>query len=815
MVGLIRGFAFLIFVSTFFSQATFALQNCTDLFYVGSSTQKSVQDYISQVQSEQKPEILPQFLNRQQDAANSEHWDGVTAPKLIQTSLPDGVSAISHQLFQAQPGVVKNDATGMFTSVRADLQFQGTKIGTNVGVNAAALAANLSTDKKYLARKDARAVILFLHGGGTKGTGHHVANNITNYMNNQNVDVVSIDNPWHAEGPRYNFKSADEYIEYLIEFTQKFIPPGVPVFIAGHSLGGTYADMVLRRSDKNPRIKQTFAGAIPLSSVPDLEPGKSFREKSAQENLRMDGFQLGTELYSRLSDDDKILPELIVADGKVSPIAWFEIQNMLVDNDWTMPADQGANYIPSLHVYGKGDWLYVGLEDHFQKYVADLKNAQVVLYDKGIDFRNTHYIIGHQIFDNIMTGTKDPETFIKIRDFIFKIAHQDNPVVRVQSKTDNFQKIIAAYLNNLVFRKFVDEFVIERKIQKKDATKALDARFVALQKYQGEAVAIQKKNKGLAPDELNKLLPTINDVNGKPMTQQEAKAELEFLSSIKGDNFVPDGPKKELAEKIITRRDQIQAEIRDLTKQKAQTKQNLEEASIQRRKLERTIFSYFNAYVGKSRGHDQSQNERDLLAQMTHSPAFESSLETTNANLKKLKGILDQISSQSNEYLAHLVENGGRTVEQLQNLPPSLQQLFQTYISVEKEYLDSVKKLKSSFVSEASKNNLGPSIYELYRKLNPENSAESLDSKIEKLGTLQKQLDDKIMALYEERIVLNEQYLNEITSDYFEFKKTRTIDVLNMNLQGAEENIGILQKMMSEWVALWGERPPAEGTSLY
>jgi alpha-beta hydrolase superfamily lysophospholipase len=115
-----------------------------------------------------------------------------------------------------------------------------------------------------------RAIIIFIHG-----LGEHIQRYKawSDRFVREDICFTGVDLPGHgrSDGKRGHIKSfaiTDEMIDILLESASKTFP-GIPVFIYGHSLGGTIAiDYILR---KNPKIKGALITApwLKLTFEPD------------------------------------------------------------------------------------------------------------------------------------------------------------------------------------------------------------------------------------------------------------------------------------------------------------------------------------------------------------------------------------------------------------------------------------------------------------------------------------------------------------------------------------------------------------------
>jgi hypothetical protein len=221
---------------------------------------------------------MPKFRNPEEELRLQETWSGDLGPAFINSILPKGVSLINHSLFGANEESVVKTSTGKMTHLRYNTgRTQG-----NLGVHPRVLFENTFKQSNTLYRADSKLIILFVGGGGTKTTGHHVAANLISYFNNYYVDVIAIDNPWHTYGDRTKIQRPEDVLKFAEDFAKTFLAQsGKPIVFMGHSLGGIIADLYMRHYtlDKNP----TMSAVFPLSPMADPLLGGSPREKLEKE----------------------------------------------------------------------------------------------------------------------------------------------------------------------------------------------------------------------------------------------------------------------------------------------------------------------------------------------------------------------------------------------------------------------------------------------------------------------------------------------------------------------------------------------------
>jgi len=324
----------------------------------------------------------PRLMNPKEELEKVSTWEMPRSkmPKLLQHILPSNTHIINHSLNGAnEEGVVKTDS-GYMNHIRGYVDFLGKKVGTNFGVNYYALLESLwnKNKKPSFVSSDAKAVMVFIHGGGTKTTGHHVAAAVTNYMNSYGVDVVSLDLPFHAEGPR-TAEEARQALELVRKYIQENISPsGKDVFLTGHSLGGVFAELYRRAYPNDTLVK----GVMPLSTVAEDAPGRSaeFKLKRLQ---RLEKLLAKTD---KIAPGDRGLGEQLGRAGKTAPLCGFVCELFVEATSWVRPDDNGKSLLPAMYIIGKGDELFVGREHLYRNFVGKLENTDMVLYDRRTTF---------------------------------------------------------------------------------------------------------------------------------------------------------------------------------------------------------------------------------------------------------------------------------------------------------------------------------------------------------------------------------------------------------------------------------------------
>lgn len=120
-------------------------------------------------------------------------------------------------------------------------------------------------------RNDSKAIVLAFGGAGTTAsTGKTWAREAKTYTE-FGVDVVSLDYPFHGDGPKSaEFMNAEVFIAQMIKIIKFYRSSGKPIYLLGHSFGSTVIKEILFRS---PEIAH---GAILSSPGGGITP-KLFR----------------------------------------------------------------------------------------------------------------------------------------------------------------------------------------------------------------------------------------------------------------------------------------------------------------------------------------------------------------------------------------------------------------------------------------------------------------------------------------------------------------------------------------------------------
>ena len=466
------------FLITFSSVAAKKKENCRSVFPYSrlDYENKALKDVSDGKQ------IHPKFVDIGTERALQKSWnEQPKSPVLLNILLPEGVFFINHQL--RQPGTqtsIKLGEPGAAIMARASYTYQRHNFVTNVAFSIRALSDNMNHSsqgrRKWLVGEDAKAAILFLHGGGTKSAGAHVAESMINHFKSYKIDVLSLDLPWHGEGPREFLGSFEMEIKVLSAFAKKYVPPHVPLFVWGHSWGSVFAEQLMRMTDRKPEaflFHQNLRGIMIYSTAVDAAPGGSFQEKYQAFFDRQQ--KAKTELSDQFAENETRLWQEIVEDGKISPLGSFFSMITILQLDQQLPVHRGREYVPALMVVGKGDPLvYVGYENLYADFYNKMENIETHYLDKlPLYHRPKGHLesVGHLIGDYVDINSGELIHYKLSREFMEKQLNQELRVSGEKTlSSSSFVTVIQHYANDLAFRKFLGEH--EHFLERKTSTYA-------------------------------------------------------------------------------------------------------------------------------------------------------------------------------------------------------------------------------------------------------------------------------------------------------------------------------------------------------
>lgn len=811
---------FLLAFVTILTRTSQAAIQCENLFI---EARQSLAQYKSSAKERSKS-LAPKYSNPQYEMMAAKTWNGVKGPQILQAMLPEGIAFIDHALKGAnEEGVVKT-SSGSMVHLRAKIG----DVGTNLGVNIAALKDNLSRDKKSLVRESADAVIVFVHGGGTKTTGHHVAASMMSWMSVRNVDVISLDMPWHGEGARTSFENAKASLDQMREYVEKFVAPaGKPIILVGHSMGGVVSDLYMRMFPGD----KLFSGVVPLSTVADALPGGSVQDKILQEALIAER----NKTNINIPESERDLSEWLARQNKISPTCGMYCQVLMFGINWDIPTHNGKDYLPSLYIIGSGDGLYQGYEKSFADGVSQLAKAEVKVLDQRRDIKDKDgklITIGHLIFDHkpridfaddlpdavkksILTATikeadfnklraegkitldpaftfddiADQETFVLVRNFIRKITGKSLDRVKVDNSP--LELVAQAYANNLAFREFAKTYIFQH-MKATERAAIIGQEMNRLQDKVRSFAYIKKQNNGKLTDEQKAELDQVT-------------AKFSELSSIQAQ-------KGEVSSENRERYEELQAQLQKLntvtgqalTAERKQLKAQLDEKKKIILRAEKTMAEFEKSISSKKMAQIFQAKERAFSLLMKQD--------------RKVREL-------TNAYLFTSYSNGKFAKGVFENLPLSTVREFEKYEKIADLYQSVLRKYEMILMQEAREGRLEYK-GEASRKEEVEMrlkeaalAATSASIDIQNILARLDQLDKEATDLANQTFKLEKQMVALTGGNYFNPEYYTLEQLLSQNVESARSNrdgmSGILQRIWADWQKIWSVRIAESNESLY
>ncbi len=773
---------------------------CVDVFD-SSYAPTSINFFLEQVALEGKKAPTPQFIDPKQELQLSELWSGTRiAPRSIREALLRETALIDIPLLAADAGTVKMAQPGNFTSLRLNHQWQGKDMSTNIGMPIDALFTRALNRTNKLVPENAKAVFIFMHGGGTKTTGHHVAAAFSNFMAQYGVVILSLDAPFHAYGPRVQQLSPMEYYQYLRDFRMQFIPENVPTFIGGHSMGGLHADNIMRISDRaDLGFQQAFKGLVNLSGPLDNAPGKSLKEKSEAEDLILKD----EALMELVPAGERDLSVLLLTQGKSSALGGVSAQNFSSVVNWVLPTHQGSNYLPTLVVMGARDALYIGREGIFQKYLTELNNTEVHIIGKRPNFKGQEDWVSHMIFDHYRPGTKDFETFTLIKEFIEKqlgapLANGGHPLIQGYngSTVGLVTKVMQEYFNNLTFRKFAEQYthLVKHGTDKINEIGRRTSEISREMKMITQNIKTLEKDKAPAAE-----------IQAQKDLITALQSEMMLLRSQQRSEYVPEGPLKEMAQANVARREQLKAELDQSILAKRAMNSELKTLRDQQTKL-------------------QNQLERAIDEAINMDGIKTPEVLAAKAEFERVLTEMVDLQTRMNEINGDMVTaNIERGIFEV-NPPPAHIEVYKQLDEAYAAYNRAENSYKKAVETAIAQGEMGAHHQQTFTTLFGEGLSSlrtgraeenSLVGRIEKLQRDIESLELNTSSINYEMNQLLATYIREVTPDLFTVEFTSFARELDRRLVDIIGNTSKIEQIWRVWTELWKERPPEESTSLY
>ena len=408
--------------------------------------------------------LFPTHVDPVKDRKLVERWNQEPPSySLLKSLLPEGAYFIPNQLYQpGTPTAVKLGEPGNSLIVRANYSaYEHRKLHTNVVFSLRALQSNMKSEKNWFVGEDAKAAILFLHGGGTKSTGAHVGSKFVNHFSHYDIDVVSIDLPWHAQGHR-EFVNFETDIRFLADFAHKYIPPHVPLYVWGHSWGSVFAEKIMMMTENSKTFfHKNLKGVMIMSTALDPAPGKSVEEK--QEILSQFSDKVRSNLVQeKAAETEKDLWRTIVRDNKTSPLGGTLALSQILTIDQVIPKHKGRKYIPALMVVGTADSLvYLGYEKEYKERYK-LENVERQFIDTA-----TYYLdrggpprkVGHLLGDFVLEGKQLDASLAA--NFMNKVTGLEQAKKAIMEQLKNSKIDLEILEQNVYDRMLEDSFEFE------------------------------------------------------------------------------------------------------------------------------------------------------------------------------------------------------------------------------------------------------------------------------------------------------------------------------------------------------------------
>ena len=395
----------------------------------------------------------------------SQEWNQKPSnvPIVFSRLLPEGVHFIDHKLARSESATsVKLKGIPGSPMVRASYEYQGQTRSTNVIFSSKAFLSNIydSKRKKWLVSPSAQAVILFLHGMGMQTAGAHIANHIRNqFKSYKRVEVLSLDLPFHGEGPREFLGSLKKEVLALSAFAKKYIPPHVPLFVMAHSGGTVFAQKLMNMTGGlkgSAFFHPSLKGVILFSPIADPAPNKGPLEKH---KAFSNGQKKGLSKEVQQENGNLLSSQLFESQNPVG-----ELYGMWNITQWNarIPSHRGSRYVPALMAVGTNDPLvFTGFpKEVFHGYYNKLTNMETHYLEK-LPTLKTRKVeqVGHWLGEYKDPESGEPIQLTLARAFMEK--HLGEPLSKGKNlppPPPPFVQAMAMFSHDLAFRTFLSQY---------------------------------------------------------------------------------------------------------------------------------------------------------------------------------------------------------------------------------------------------------------------------------------------------------------------------------------------------------------------
>lgn len=757
-------------------------------------------------------DATPKFIHLTEELERETLRTPDSFPTALGQFFPEGIGAIAHNLHSAdEPATVRFSQPSHNLYVRWQGEFKGRHIGTNLTVSPTALYHRLANPTgikpKYLVDQSSKAAIFWVHGGGTPTANAATATDLMDSFHKSGVEVIATDMPLHGEGPTFPFTSHEESFEYILHLMDTLIDPNVPVFVAGHSMGGQFA-MMMHRLSYQPKY-QRIRGYISLAGVADPAPGKPWSDKIAtEEQLEA----IAQQRYERMAPADRVFLENIVRNGKNAPTAMYFVNLLRLGLDWTTPPREELEKLkPMLSIIGARDGLtYVGYEQQFADYHAALKDStQFVVIGDRTNIHEKVEPVGHGLFAHYSPGTTSEfETYSLMKRFIDSQLGAEHSAFELDQKAEQDASSSTNWLklwsHNLAFRQFADNFWVYRKKIHPDLLVEQEF-FNSIRPIlrQLETHANKLKTPFAIADRLQLAFDALKDDLHLPselasfdhfmrvrQADLDAKEKLQALYSPIND------PNSHLIETIVRKRKDKEAQRKDLSKELGDLTKTLAKAKAKREDVVKVLIP--------------------LLKSAQH-PDFQNELADSEVILLELLQANKALGEAQFQFMLDLKQNGQLNSETIFDLPPHIHALSAAFEKTDARYRSSLqqvvalqKKLALDGLLTIPEN---PGAQELIQRLahelwsdNPHSLNQELSVLTMRIGTVisqQRELDREIGDLLS-------QYAQLVPGTII-VERVKLVDILNSSDPHALiVNQELLNPALNAWITVWSSRPPSE-----